>query len=128
MLVANDGRIAFNDGSTDHGILLKQPRYLARQLRVPIRPLSHPNHGIASNTDSSVISGGNLCNETVNRPDFDVRADAAGSLRKDRARRMCVGQDQKPLTIFPGDLPYIVGALVGLPTTRRRLNYDKPSI
>ncbi len=128
MLVANDGRIAFGDGPTDHGILLKQLRNLARQLRIAFGPLSHPYHGIGGNADSSMISGGNLCNETVNRPDFDVRANAPGSLGKDRAGRVCVGQNENSLAVVPGDLSNIVGALVRLPATRRRLNDDKPSI
>ena len=41
---------------------------------------------------------------------------------------MCVGQDQDPLAIIPGDLPNIIGALVRLPATCWRLNDEKPSI
>jgi hypothetical protein len=75
-----------------------------------------------------MISGGNLCNEAINRPDFDVRADTPGSFGKDRAGRMCMGQNEDPLSVVPGDLPYVLGALVRLPATCRRLNDDKPSI
>jgi hypothetical protein len=75
-----------------------------------------------------MISGGNLCNETINRPDLDVRADTPGSLRKDRASRVRVGQNEDPLAIIPGDLPYVIGALMRLPATCGRLNDDKPGI
>jgi hypothetical protein len=75
-----------------------------------------------------MISGGNLRNETINRPDLDVRADTPGSLRKDRASRVRVGQNEDPLAIIPRDLPYVIGALVRLPATCGRLNDDKSGI
>src|SRR4051812_48377933 len=75
-----------------------------------------------------MISGSNLGNETVNGSDFHVRASTPGSLGKDRTCRMCVRQNEYSLTIVSGDLPYIVCALVRLPTTCGRLHDDKPCI
>jgi hypothetical protein len=75
-----------------------------------------------------MISGGNLGNETVNRPDFHVGPDTLGSLCKDGAGRVRVGQNENPFTVISGDFPYIVGALVCFPTTRGRFHDDKPSI
>src|SRR5260370_15098837 len=110
MLVANHSRITFGDDPAEHGILLTQLRTLSRQLRIAIRPLPHPYHGIGGNAGSSMISGGNLCNETINRPDFDMRADTPGSLGKDRAGRLWMGQNEDPGSGVSGALPSIVCA------------------
>src|SRR5260370_42521040 len=93
MLVANHSRITFGDDPAEHGILLKQLRNLSRQLRIAIRPLPHPYHGIGGNADSSMLTRGNLCNETINRPEFHMRADTPGSPGEDRAGRMWMGHN-----------------------------------
>lgn len=103
VLVANDGRVTVCSGSADHGIFLKQLSDPRRQLRITIRPLAYPNHGIGRDAEPEMIGCSDLGDETVNRPNFHMRTDPPGSLGKDRTGSMCMGQNEHAIAIIAGE-------------------------
>lgn len=130
MLIGNDDREPIRQRSGDESVPPHEDRDTRSQRSVTVRAVPpRPCRRIGRQVERLVVGAGDLDKQGVDGPDFNPAVGGPRYLRERGAGGMGVRQYQNPAgRKTPGRPRGIMRALVGLPTSGRRLDSDERRI
>ena len=125
MLIADHDRMAPRYSRGDHWMTLEESRNLEGQFLVTgFGVLAQPGGYIGRQTESGVIRGCDVTNDTVDSANVDGRTGSLRSSREYGTSGVSVGEDKRPSgRMVAGHLAGILGSLMGLSAAGGRFNY-----
>ena len=125
MFVADDRGIARRDRGRDDRIAGNKLRNTGRQDLMAMLGSPGPRRDVCRETETSMIGSADLRDKTINCADFDMTAEASGTVGKNAAGRMGVRDDEQAIARPSRYIPRIGCTLVCLAASRWRFDHDE---